>query len=143
MPCATHVILETGAGKVGLQPRSLHTFPLNPLNPLNRIQSGHDSGNRRLPMVESRKKMTPYEILSPSTAILTSQNTGHASNFFFLLAYAVFSEVKHDLQGAKNLEKSIKTGRRLANGREEFEKSEKNRPTRCKMESPWPPIEKV
>ena len=45
------------------------------------------------------------------------------ATFFFLLAYAVFSEVKNDLQGAKNLKKSIKTEARVANGREEFEQN--------------------
>ena len=103
MPCATHVILKTGAGKVGLQPRSLYTFPLNPLT-----SPKIDSFFRGV-----AKKMTGYEILTRDTAILTSKNVGHASNFFFCWHTQCFGHVKSGCPRVENREKSQKIAKRV------------------------------
>ena len=59
------------------------------------------------------KKMDPickrYEILSRDTAILTSENVGHASNFFFFCWHTqCFGHVKSGCPRVENREKSQK-----------------------------------
>ena len=57
--------------------------------------------------------MTGYEILTRDTAILTSKNVGHASNFFFCWHTQCFGHVKSGCPRVENREKSQKIAKRV------------------------------